>query len=246
MSCSPATGIPPGLVIATAFAFKSNSSDGFGLFWARSDGTGEAEALLKIEGNPWLGCCAVLPDDSLMFGYGRPSEIRIGRLSMKAGSDGKRTWAPYPRLAYRASSVSVSPDGRWIAYQSSFSGRCEVYVERYPDLGGRRLISTEPGGDHPVWSRNGQELLYQRLGDGAMMAVPIETSPTLTIGTPEALFVAQDRYPCAARDWDVAPDGRFLMIKDAPARASDGLSQSGYIIHVQNWDQELKPLVTGR
>jgi hypothetical protein len=222
-------------------AFKSNSNGGFGLFWARSDGTGEAEALLTIEDNPWLSCCSILPDDSLLFGYGRPSEIRLGRLSMKVGRDRKRPWAPYPRLPYRASSVSISPDGNWLAYHSPFSGRCEVYVERFPGLGGRRLVSTEPGGDHPVWSPAGQELLYQRLGDGAMVAVPIKTSPTMTVGTPEVLFVAaQDRYPCAAREWDVAPDGRFLMIKDAPARGSDGLSQSDHIIHVQNWERDQK------
>ena len=52
---------------------------------------------------------------------------------------------------------AVSPDGGWMAYTSLRSGGPEVYVERFPDLGERRLISTD-GGRLPLWSPDGREL----------------------------------------------------------------------------------------
>lgn len=52
----------------------------------------------------------------------------------------------------------VSPDGRWLAYQSDESGQFEIYVRPFPKVaGGRWLISTA-GGVQPLWARNGQEL----------------------------------------------------------------------------------------
>jgi Tol biopolymer transport system component len=143
----------------------------------------------------------------------------------------------------------VSPNGEWVAYQSFDSGKYEVYIERFPKLGDRQPISGEVGGFNPVWSPNGRELFYHRLSDGAMMAVRIQTTPTLIIGTPEMLFVDPGTFLLrpprrpgdgAARVWDVAPDGRFLMVKDAPTGT---VNQSDGIVHVQNWFQELQRLV---
>jgi Tol biopolymer transport system component len=53
--------------------------------------------------------------------------------------------------------AAVSPDGRWMAYDSAVSGRVEVYVEHYPELGSRQQISTN-GGRMPLWSASGREL----------------------------------------------------------------------------------------
>jgi hypothetical protein len=102
-----------------------------------------------------------------------------------------------------------------------------------------------------MWSPDGKELYYRRLGDGAMMAVPIQTFPKLTVGTAEMLFDDQALFTLrppepggpAARSWDVAQDGRFLMTKRAP----DGMrSVPVSIVHVQNWIQELQRLVPSR
>ena len=83
---------------------------------------------------------------------------------------------PQPRSivegAFAASNPAISPDGQWLAYRSDESGRDEVYVERFPELGGRVQISTE-GGQAPLWSSDGRELFY-RAGD-AMMRVVVNT-----------------------------------------------------------------------
>jgi hypothetical protein len=52
-----------------------------------------------------------------------------------------------------------SPDGRWIAYQSTETGRHEVYVRPYPGPGSKEQISTD-GGVFPTWSRTARELFF--------------------------------------------------------------------------------------
>src|SRR5574341_1469887 len=95
----------------------------------------------------------------------------------------------------------LSPDGRWLAYVSSESGRTEVYVRPFPGLGGKWQISTE-GGSFPVWARSGKELFY-RYRD-KMMAVNIMMQPSFVAGTPRLLFEA--KY--VPGPFDVGPDGR--------------------------------------
>jgi hypothetical protein len=83
------------------------------------------------------------------------------------------------------------------------------------------------------------------------MAVRIQTAPTFAIGAPKMLFAGQNyRLPPprpgggAARAWDLARDGRFLMVKEAPGTVVN--RQPGNIVHVQNWFGELRRLVPPR
>ena len=69
--------------------------------------------------------------------------------------------------------AAVSPNGRWMAYQSNVSGTVEIYVERYPELGNRQQISTG-GGRLPLWSRDGRELFFSSLDGRQMFAVPVQ------------------------------------------------------------------------
>ena len=87
--------------------------------------------------------------------------------------EGSRT----PTLVIRGPSdegrPSMSPDGRWIAYQANPLGRFEVYVQPFPELGDLHQVSTE-GGASPLWHPNGRELFYRK---GRMMiSVPITTT----------------------------------------------------------------------
>ncbi len=120
----------------------------------------------------------------------------------------------------------MSPDGRGLAYQSDESGRFEVYVQPFPELGAKWQISTD-GGQDPVWNPNGRELFYCE-GD-KMMAVSIETAPELTAGKPQFLFEGafQQRY-------DVSRDGqRFLMVERVTQEVTE-------INVVFNWPQALQ------
>ena len=141
--------------------------------------------------------------------------------------------APVPLLVRPAHDYGgqFSPDGRWVAYTSDESGRSEVYVARYPDLGSRVTISTE-GGAYPRWSREGRELFY-RQGD-ALMAATVDTTREFRAERPQRLFAGQ--FTGTGRDgaFDVAPGGkRFAMIK------SDEASTLQQLTLVQNWLEEL-------
>ena len=126
------------------------------------------------------------------------------------------------RVAYGA----FSPDGRWVAYQSNESGRSEIYVRPFVPPGARKGRASvegqwqvsQAGGIHPAWRPDGKELYYLNPA-AAMMAVPITvTGSNLEPGAPEVLFptrivsggmdVTQGRL---GRQYDVAPDGRFLI-----------------------------------
>jgi hypothetical protein len=140
--------------------------------------------------------------------------------------------------------AAVSPNGRWMAYRSNVSGQNEIYVERYPELGNRQLISAG-GGDVAVWSRDGRELFFKSLDGRQMFAVPMQLGTTLVAGRPQILF--ESAMPPSGggyRAYDIAPDGRFLILRSSQAEA--GIAAAPEIVVVQNWFQELERLVPTR
>jgi WD40 repeat protein len=127
------------------------------------------------------------------------------------------THVPRVFLATAANEMwgQFSPDGRWIAYQSSETGRFEIYVRPFPGPGVPIPISTA-GGVYARWSRDGNELYYVA-PDATMMAVPIRHTPTmLSADAPVALFKTRRvggglNVIGYGHQYDVAPDGRFLI-----------------------------------
>src|SRR5262249_29115979 len=79
-----------------------------------------------------------------------------------------------------------SPDGRWVAYASNESGAFEVYVQAFPDMQAKRLVS-RGGGTEPRWRADGRELFYVS-ADRRLMVVPTTIGPAFEAGTPETLF----------------------------------------------------------
>jgi serine/threonine protein kinase len=137
----------------------------------------------------------------------------------------------------------VSPNGRYLAYESNRSGAYEIYVQPFPDVDGGLWPVSTAGGVQPLWARSGRELFYVA-PDGALMAVAVEIQGSVwSAGTPTRLL--DGRYVIGGqgttvRQYDVTADGqRFVMMKEG-ARGSDA---SPSIIVVQNWPEELKQLV---
>jgi serine/threonine-protein kinase len=128
----------------------------------------------------------------------------------------------------------LSPDGRWLAYVSTESGNEKVYVQPYPSLNRRWLVS-RGGGREPRWSPLGGELFYRR-GRGVFV-VGFTALPEFLASAPELLFEGDYHKSAASNepDYDIGADGRFLMIrKEEPYRK----------IHVVlNWFSELERLV---
>jgi Tol biopolymer transport system component len=205
------------------------------LYWRQADGTGSDERLLArakdlidLRAMGWS-----VDRKQLLFTEQAPSrprevwQVAIDRLS------GARL------LVHSGTYPAVSPNGRWIAYESNVSGPTEIFVERYPELGDRQQISTG-GGRLPLWSRDGHELFFSGMGR-QMFAVSVQSGTTFVAGRPELLFDFPIFLIAGTRAYDIAPDGRFLIIRSGQAAAGGDTASS--IILVQNWFEELKRLV---
>jgi eukaryotic-like serine/threonine-protein kinase len=154
-----------------------------------------------------------------------------------------------PLLATPAAELGgdVSPDGRWLAYQSNESGRNEIYVRPFPNVdAGRWQISTL-GGTRPAWSSKSDEVFFIDTS-GGLSAVAVErTNNTIVAARPRQLL-ATKYYPgfttlgIDLRGYDVSRDGQlFLMIKEA----ADSTTPTERLVIVINWTQDLRPRPPG-
>ena len=213
-----------------AIVYSSGVPGDVSLYRRAADGTGEPERLTE-SGTTDLAT-AIAPDGtSLVFGQetatgGQEQDLFL--LPLEPAGE-----VPRPILAteFVERNADISPDGRWLAYESNASGRFEVHVRPFPDVqGGLQQISTD-GGVQPRWSRDGDELFYLA-PDGYLMAVGVGSGAALTAATPARLFRGDyyvGRGPRPGRTYDVAPDGdRFLMITET----SEGL---GEIVVLLDW-----------
>jgi Tol biopolymer transport system component len=137
---------------------------------------------------------------------------------------------PLMRTPFNEAAPAISPDGRWIAYQSNESGRYEIYVQSLPEGGRRWQISTNSG-VYPHWSPRGDEVFF-RSGPtrGGMSAVPVTTQPEFTAGPARDLFDARG-YDSP---FNVSSDGRFLIMR---LRAPDAAMQ----VTVVDWLAQQRP-----
>jgi eukaryotic-like serine/threonine-protein kinase len=124
---------------------------------------------------------------------------------------------------------TVSPDGRWVAYEESRDGNSQVFVTSYPREGGRVQVSSGAGGE-PQWAHNGHELFYRT--STAMMSATVRTTGEFAVLDRKVLF--QDSF---LRQntllYDVMPDDQhFLMLK--------GDNTDRQLLVVMNWISEVR------
>jgi serine/threonine-protein kinase len=218
--------------------FTSERAGVRNLFWQAADGAGAAERL--TEGPDTQYPTGVSPDGRrLIFTDESPTTAND---VMAIELDATRRVTPLVQSAFNERNGTVSPDGRWLAYEANDSGRFEIYVRPFPDVNsGLSQVSTT-GGTRPIWSRSGQELVYVS-PTGALMEVRVArgsswaaTTPTVVVK--EGYFTNLNWW---GRSYDISPDGqRFLMIKEG---GIDGTATPTSIIVVQHWVEELKRLV---
>ena len=196
------------------------------LFWVRSDFSGPPELLYRsthaVPAN-WT------PNGSTLL-FHELVEGGIWKLSPE--DDGN------VEIVLRTSAnerfPDLSPDGKWIAFVADESGRPEVFVQSFPDLGPRHKISID-GGTEPRWSRDGRQLFLRQRDQ--MLVVDVDQEPRFHAGLPRVLFTGQ--YDAAAasghQHYDISHDGRkFLMIKHGE---SAGPAEVRVVL---NWFEELK------
>jgi Tol biopolymer transport system component len=213
----------------TRVTFVSARWTSRGMFWQLADGSGPAERL-TADGPDFLSPESWSPDGrSLAF-----TQYKGGDSDLWIWSAADRKSFPLLQTPASESGARVSPDGHWIAYQSNQSGRFEVYVRAFPGPSRSWQVSVD-GGTAPVWARNGRELFFRN--DNLMMTVDVSTTPVFTAGRPKRLF--EGSYLGDTGSYDIAPDGRFLMIKHELQALTE-------LVLVQNWFEELKQRVSTR
>ena len=120
--------------------------------------------------------------------------------------DATRRVTPLVQSPFTEQNGTVSPDGRWLAYEANDSGRFEIYVRPFPDVNsGFSLVSTT-GGTRPIWTRSGQELVYVS-PTGALMGVGVARGPSWVATTPTV--VVKEGYftnlNWSGRSYDIHP-----------------------------------------
>ena len=149
--------------------------------------------------------------------------------------EGDRKPAPYLRTPYNEMSAAISPDGRWLAYNSDETGTSEIYVTSFPAPGEKHRISTS-GGGYAQWSGDGRELLIYTAdqlvtSSGSVFSVDVKTGLSFKAGTPRLLFAPRRDILgiTATRDFS-----RFLTA--VPVEGSSPPS----ITVTMNWEAALK------
>ncbi len=210
--------------------FWSNRESTYGLYQKLASGVGEEEALVKSD-------VVRYPRDWSVDGRFIVYETE----DAKTKADlwvlplfGDRKPFPFLQTEFPEREGRLSPSGHWIVYDSTESGRREVYVQSFPTPGSKWQVSTQ-GGSTPIWRKDGRELFYLA-DDGRLMAVPVSAGNTFEPGSPEPLF--QIRFLGALfggiEHYAVSADGqRFLMNVAVEEAASP-------ITIVLNWTAGLK------
>jgi Tol biopolymer transport system component len=152
-------------------------SDGMRLFWQSSDGSGSPELLSDTARAPESCSTATeLVSYTLKEGSaGRDYDIWVFSPSDRT----TRALIVVPTTSEQSS--RFSPDGKWLAYQSNENGRFEIYVEPFPRTGVRTRVSNA-GGERPVWSPDGKEIVYDH--DQTLYSVSFSPAPTSRVETP--------------------------------------------------------------
>jgi serine/threonine-protein kinase len=233
--------------------FASQRAGSANLFWHAADGTGVDQRLTTSASAQFPG--SVTPDGTHVLGYelhpATSADIVQVALKGAAPSNGTRapaasdrTAEPLVQTTFTEYNAEISPDGRYLAYESNESGPFEIYVRPYPQVNDGRWQVSIAGGTRPAWARNGRELVYVD-GAATLMVVAIQTAgPTFSVGNPAKVFDTKYATPLAARSYDVSPDGqRFLFIKEP---TTDDIATSTSLVVVEHWFEELNARVPAK
>jgi serine/threonine-protein kinase len=202
----------------------------------RADGTGTVDTLLSVpvlEGFRTHGDWIVARTGGDVGGPGRDI------VGLRIGVDR----APRPLVAnpaYDEAAPAVSPDGKWIAYESDETGRSEIYIRPFPDTDGGKWQVSENGGQAPLWARRGRELFFID-GRRRMVSVEVSAGAAPGLSARRILFTLGDHLNAMNTGFytpfDISGDDRrFLMA----SRAGMESSRAPTFLLVENWFQEVK------
>jgi Tol biopolymer transport system component/DNA-binding winged helix-turn-helix (wHTH) protein len=214
-------------------AFSSNRAGNPDILLRRADGTGEEEIVVSTPAYEILTDWS--SDGKYLLFHRSDAQANFDIWYVERSADGNKWGEPrvFLQTPFYEGDPKLSPDGRYVAYVSDVSGEFEVYVESFPEGGGKAAISKN-GGTQPRWSPDGKELFYVE-GD-TLLAVSVTTTPSFSVGSTTPLFrhpTLYDHTPYP--QYDVSNDGqRFILAEHA------GELPMPKIRVVQNWFSEFQ------
>jgi serine/threonine protein kinase/Tol biopolymer transport system component len=108
----------------------------------------------------------------------------------------------------------LSPNGKWLAYSSTESGREEVYVTPFPTGNGRWQVS-QNGGTSPAWRADGKELYFGEFFGAQTQVFAVDVvskSAQFETQNYRRLFPLNHLLAGGNSNFEVSPDGgRFLI-----------------------------------
>ena len=220
--------------------FSAGQAGKRSLFWMSADGGVAAEPLTKANAIQFPQ--SVSPDGRFLVfrqdtsAAGGPTDLML--LSL-AGTRRATPLVP-SQGSFQQRDGEISPDGRWLAYQSNESGQSEIYVRPFPEVSRGRWQVSSGGGTQPAWSRNGRELYYVT-ADHYLAQVSGPPAEGFATSKPvNVLDVRQFFVRSPGRSYDMSPDGqRFLMIRDSAAAGVQA-----QLVIVEHWFDELQSRIT--
>jgi serine/threonine-protein kinase len=229
-------------------AFSAERDGTEDIYEQAADGSGKAERLTKRSGQTLPQ--AFTPDGTqLLFVTPANAPYDIGVVSLT----GDRHVDLLLHDPQSETNPEISPDGKWLAYQSDENGMPEIYVRPFPNVETGRTQVSFGGGTRPVWApmKGGHELFYESPepnGARTLKIWAVSVDAGGTFGMPQRVVDGPYLTPQAGRSYDVSTDGkRFVMIKDAtPASTSSAVARPSQLVVVLNWQEELKQRVPSK
>jgi serine/threonine-protein kinase len=212
-----------------------------GLSWARADGTGKPQPLLRRKGKT-AQAWSFAPDGKRLayFELDPATAFHLWTVPLASDSGGLR--AEQPEIFLQASSderhPAFSPDGRWLAYSSTESGDFQVYVRAFPDKGGKWQISNG-GGVQPHWSRTGRQLFFESLDNRIMVADYTVKGDSFIRDEPRVWSETRLASLGLFKSFDLAPDGKHAVAL-LPAEGGESQQPRHHIVFLQNFFDELR------
>jgi Tol biopolymer transport system component len=219
---------PEWLPDSKTIVFRSNRGPTNALWKQAADGSGVAEQFFALPSSRIDE--GMVSSNGQYLAYQRDT-TGIGDVWFKRLDDKS---APVPIEVSTGADLSprISPDGKWVAYQSNVSSVYQIYVRPFPSMTGRVQVSLG-GGVTPVWSRDGQRLVYA--AGRRLIAARLKTSPDFTVIDRDTILERDYTFTAIHADFDVMPDGRILVLRPT--------EEDAQLIVVRNWAAELRAKV---
>jgi eukaryotic-like serine/threonine-protein kinase len=222
-------------------------AQGKGMYGTRADGAGQPQPLTQSKNTqfPW----SFTPDGKRLAYYevsGNP-QIWTAPLEYQGGQLILGKPEQFLKSQFANFAPAFSPDGRWLAYVSNESGKDEVYVRSFPPPAsghaGRWQISNS-GGNFPLWSRNGRELIYK--ASDQLMAVSYSVNGDSFVAEKPRVWIEKLGGAVGPPNYDLAPDGKRVAVL-TPVESTEAAKPDHEVTFLFNLFDELRRRVpTGK